>query len=297
MPGPELLRPTSLKEASAMLLAHGEEALALAGGTAVVLLLRQRLISPRYLVDLSGLPGLREISGAGPGGWRLGALATLRAVERSPALRVALPLVPETYATVGNVRVRHAATVGGNLAHGDYRLDPPAALLVLDASVTIAGADGEREIPLAGFFRGFEETALARGELITAVTIPEPPPAAAGAYVKFSSLAAEDWPCAGAAVLVALGADERITALRVAVTAVHPVPLLLAESGPLATGRVVTTELIHEVGALAAARVAPIEDIRGSEWYKREVTASTVRDAFARALERARARRAAGDGS
>ena len=272
-----------------MLRAHGEDALALAGGTALVLLLRQRLIRVRYLVDLTGLPDLREVSEDSHGGWRLGALATLREVERSAALRAALPLVPETYATVGNVRIRHMATVGGNLAHGDYRLDPPAALLVLGARITIANADGERELPLTEFFRAFEETALARGELITSVTIPAPPPSAAGAYVKFSSLAAEDWPCVGAAALVALDASERIATLRVAVTAVHPVPLLLAEVGPLTAGRAVTAELINEVAALAAARVSPIADIRGSEWYRRELTASTVRDALERAVERARA--------
>jgi carbon-monoxide dehydrogenase medium subunit len=277
-----------------MLRTHGEDARALAGGTALVLLLRQRLIAARYLVDLTGLPGLREVDADPRGGARLGALATLRDVERAPALRALLPLVTEAYATVGNVRVRHAATVGGNLAHGDHRLDPPAALLVLEARVGIAAGDGERELPLARFFAGFEETALAPGELVTAVTIPPPPPGAAGAYVKMSALAADDWPCVGAAALVALDAGERITTLRVAVTAAHPVPLLLAEAGPLAAGRAVTRELIREVAALAAARVTPIPDIRGSEWYKRELTAVAVRDALDRAVERARALRAAG---
>jgi len=286
---PELLRPATLADASQMLLALGDDALALAGGTALILLLRQRLIAPRYLVDLTGLRGLREISADGDGGWRLGALTTLREVERAPALRSALPLLSETYGTVGNVRIRHVATVGGNLAHGDHRLDPPAALLVLDARVRVARADGQRELPLSGFFRGFEETALARGELVAGVTIPAPPPGAVGAYVKLSALAADDWPCVGAAALVALDADARVAALRVAVTAAHPVPLLIDDAAPLAVGRVASEGLMREVGALAAARVAPIADIRGSEWYKREVTSVAVRDALARALERARA--------
>ncbi len=297
MAGLELLRPASLKQASAMLLGHGEDALALAGGTALVLLLRQRLIAPRYLIDLTALPGLREIAWDDAAGARIGALATLRDVERSPTLRAALPLLPETYATVGNVRVRHAATVGGNLAHGDYRLDPPGALLVLDARLTITDQNGDRELPLPRFFRGFERTALEQGELITALTIPPLPPRAAGAYVRFHSLAADDWPCAGAAALVALDGDDRITTLRVAVTAVSPVPLLLAEVGPLATGRVASADLVREVAAVAAARVAPIPDIRGSEWYKREVCAATVADALGRAIERARERRARGETS
>lgn len=293
MRGPELLRPASLSDALEMLGAHGEDALPLAGGTALVLLMRQRLVAARYLVDLTALPGLREIAWDPRAGARVGALATVRDVERSPAFRAALPLLAESYATVGNVRVRQAATVGGNLAHGDYRLDPPAALLVLDARVTVAGRDGERAVPLTAFWRGFEETTLGRGELITAVTVPPPPPGAAGAYVKFSALAADDWPCVGAAALVALDGGARITTLRVAVTAVSPVPLLLEEAGALAMDRAIGPELVDEVARLAAGRVEPIPDIRGSEWYKREVTAATVRDALGRALERAR-RAAAG---
>ena len=272
-----------------MLLEHGEDALPLAGGTALVLLLRQRVLSARYFVDLTALPGLREVAWNISAGARIGALATLRDVERSPALRAALPMVPETYATVGNVRIRNAATVGGNLAHGDYRLDPPATLLALDARVSIAGARGQRELPLAGFFRGFEETALERGELVTAVTIAPPPPRAAGAYVKFSSLGADDWPCVGAAALVALDGDDRVATLALAVTAVSPMPLRLDEAGPLATGRVASAGLVREVAALAAARVAPIADIRGSEWYKREVTAAVVTDALEQAIARVRA--------
>jgi carbon-monoxide dehydrogenase medium subunit len=297
MGGPELLRPASLAEASAMLLAHGDDALALAGGTALVLLLRQRLLSVRYFVDLTALPALREVTWDDGAGARIGALASLRDVERSPALRAALPIVPETYATVGNVRVRNAATVGGNLAHGDYRLDPPAALLVLDARVSVAGARGPRELPLTELFRGFEETALERGELITAVTIAPPPPGASGAYVKFSSLGADDWPCVGAAALVALDGGDRITTLAVAVTAVNPVPLRLDEAGSLAAGRSVGPSLIRDVAALAAARVAPIADVRGSEWYKREVTAAVVTDALEQAIARARALRTRGGSS
>ncbi|MGH7389383.1 MAG: FAD binding domain-containing protein [Candidatus Rokuibacteriota bacterium] len=293
MPGPELLRPTSLKDALEMLRAHGEDALPLAGGTALVLMMRQRLIAARYLVDLTALPGLREIAWAPRAGAQIGALATLGDVERSPALRGALPLLAETCATVGNVRVRNAATVGGNLAHGDYRLDPPAALLALDARVTVAGRAGDREVPLTAFWHGFEETALERGELITTVTVPPPPRGAAGAYVKFSALAADDWPCVGAAALVALDGDGRVTTLRVAVTAVNPVPILLEEAGALAIDRAIGPELVDEVARLAATRVEPIPDIRGSEWYKREVTAATVRDALERALERAAALRAA----
>jgi carbon-monoxide dehydrogenase medium subunit len=287
VPGPELLRPTSLAEAQQMLQAHGPDALPLAGGTALVLLMRQRLIAPRYLVDLPALADLRAIAWDPRAGARIGALVTLRDVERSPALVAGIPLLAETCATVGNVRIRNAATLGGNLAHGDYRLDPPAALLALDARVTVAGRDGAREVPLAAFWRGFEDTVLERGELVTTVTVPPPPPGAAGAYVKFSALAADDWPCVGAAALVALDAEGRIATLRLALTAVNPVPLLLEEAAALARGRAVRPQLVDEIARLAAAWVEPIPDIRGGAWYRREVTATTVRDALEQALHRA----------
>jgi carbon-monoxide dehydrogenase medium subunit len=291
MPALELLRPASLKEAAALLLEHGEDALALAGGTALVLLLRQRLIAPHYLVDLGAIPGHRGIDWSETTGARIGALATLRAVERSPVVQGALPLLAEAYAAVGNVRVRHAATVGGNLAHGDYRLDPPAALLALDARLTITDRNGDRELPLAGFLRGFERTALEPGELISALAIPPLPPGSAGAYVKFSSLAADGWPCVGAAAVVALDGGDRIAVIRIAVTAVGPTPQLIPEVAALAVGRVADVALIQEIGAVAATRVSPIEDLLGTAWYKRQVTAATVGDALQRAVDRARASR------
>src|SRR5262249_60478846 len=130
------------------------------------LLLRQRLIAPRYMVDLGVLADHRRVDWSETAGARIGALATLRDVERSPVIQKAFPLVSETYAAVGNVRVRHAATGGGNRAYGDYRLDPPAALLVLDARLTITDRNGDRELPLSRFFRGFERTALEQAHLI-----------------------------------------------------------------------------------------------------------------------------------
>src|SRR5690242_186800 len=113
------------------------EARALGGGTAIQILRRQGLLQPSVLVDLAGIPELHGISRQD--GWlRIGAMVTHREVERSSEVGLIAPLLSETYRRVGNVRVRHTATVGGNLAHGDYRLDPPAALLALQASVTVA---------------------------------------------------------------------------------------------------------------------------------------------------------------
>src|SRR5581483_10710974 len=156
----DLLQPTSLQEACGLLQEHADEASLIAGGTALLIMLRERVYQPPYLIDLKTVPGLDRIRHEPGVGLRLGALTTHRDVELSPLVRERLPVLAQTYRQVGNVRVRHAATVGGNLAHGDYRLDPPAPLIALHASARIVRADGERTVPLEEFFLGLYATAL-----------------------------------------------------------------------------------------------------------------------------------------
>src|SRR5689334_19267695 len=143
----DLLQPRSLSEAVAMLAEHGDDARALGGGTTLVILMKQRALHYRYLVDLQSIPGLNEIKYE-PDGVRIGALVTHRMVESSPLVREAFPALADAFSRIGNVRVRQTASVGGNLAHGDYRLDPPPALLVLGAEANVVGPKGTRAIPL-----------------------------------------------------------------------------------------------------------------------------------------------------
>src|SRR3982751_4204824 len=150
----DLLQPTTLDEAVGLLEEHADEASLIAGGTALLIMLRERVYQPAYLIDLKTIPGLDGIRYEPGVGLRLGALASHRDVELSSVVREHLPVIAETYRQVGNVRVRHAATVGGNLAHGDYRLDPPAPLIALRASARIVGTAGERTMPLEEFFLG-----------------------------------------------------------------------------------------------------------------------------------------------
>src|SRR5581483_6502461 len=150
----DLLQPTTLAEACQLYQEHADDVSYIAGGTALLIMLRERVYQPGYLVDLKTIPGLDGIRHEPGAGLRLGALASHRDVELSPVVRDRLPVLADTYRQVGNVRVRHAATVGGNLAHGDFRLDPPAPLIALHASARIVRADGERTVPLEEFFLG-----------------------------------------------------------------------------------------------------------------------------------------------
>src|SRR5881397_2578992 len=160
----DLLQPRSLPEAVELLAKHGDEARVIGGGTTLVILMKQRALYYPYLVDLQTIPGLNEIKNEADGVC-IGALVTHRAVELSPAIRRSFPVVAEAFSHIGNVRVRETASVGGNLAHADYRLDPPPPLLALEAEVSIFGSKGCRAIPLRDFFRGMYETALEPGEI------------------------------------------------------------------------------------------------------------------------------------
>jgi carbon-monoxide dehydrogenase medium subunit len=167
--------------------------------------------------------------------------------------------------------VRHAATVGGNLAHGDYRLDPPAPLIALRATARIAGHDGERTVPLEEFFLGLYTTLLEPGELLTEIVVPDPPPRTHTAYIKYTSLSAMDWPCLGVAAAATLAEDGTFDDLRVVFTSVSSTPVLVQGVADLARGQRATDPLLAEIGRLAADQIDPTPDIRGSEWYKREM--------------------------
>jgi carbon-monoxide dehydrogenase medium subunit len=281
----DLLQPRSLDEAFALYQAHADEANYIAGGTALLIMLRERVYAPAYLIDLKTIPGLDTIRHEPGVGLRLGALATHRDVELSPVVRERLPVLAATYRQVGNVRVRHAATVGGNLAHGDYRLDPPAPLIALRATARIAGPSGERLVPLEAFFLGLYTTALEPGEVLAEVVVPDPPPRTHTAYIKYTSLSAMDWPCLGVAAAATLAENGTFADLRVVLTSVSSTPLLVQGVDALAQGEHVSDALLAEIGRLAAEQVDPTPDIRGSEWYKREMArvfaARAVRAALA----------------
>ena len=268
--------PESAQDACRMLSDYGDDAAPIAGGTAVLILMKSGLFRPAHLVNLRVLDALSEIRFDPKEGLHLGALATHRAVECHPDVQAHYPVISSTYARVANVRVRNSATVGGNLAHGDFRIDPPAPLIALGAKIRLMGAGGERELPLEDFFTGFYTTAKQEGEIVTAVAVPPPPAGLAGTYLKYVGNAAADWPTLGTAVMLRTsnGACED---LRVVLTSVAETPVKVAGLEDLAFGRALTEDRIEQISETAAAQTDPIEDHRGSAWYKREMVRVHVR--------------------
>ena len=166
----------------------------ISGGTALVIMLKNRLIAPATLLSLGRLSELRGIRHEPGTGLRIGALVTLREAEHSALVREKNPTLADTFAKVGNVRVRNAATVGGNLSEADYASDPPCVLVAMRARVTARGPKGAREIPLTDLFKGFYETALAPDEILTELIVPDPQPGSRSVYIKYVSRSSEDRP-------------------------------------------------------------------------------------------------------
>jgi aerobic carbon-monoxide dehydrogenase medium subunit len=279
---PELIQPRSVPDAVELLARYGDEAKVVAGATALTIMLRQRLITPRALIAIGGLSGLDAIE-RDDDYLRLGALATHRAVELSPLVRLELPVLASTFARVANVRVRNAATVGGVLAEADYASDPPAVFLALDAEVEVVGPTGARTIPASEFFLGFYETALAADELVTGVRVPIPAGTRA-VYEKFVTRSSEDRPCVGVIAAVRLAADGRTCEdLRVAVGAASETPQRYPAVEGLARGQVLDEDVARAVAERYAESIDPLSDLRGSAWYRREMVRVWVRRAILRA--------------
>ncbi len=273
----ELLRPKTLAEASELLLRHGDDARLIAGGTTLVILMKQRTVYYPYLIDLQGISGLDHIIADGEG-LRIGAMATQRAVETSPVVCRAFPALADSFGKIGNVRVRTTATVGGNLAHADYRLDPPPVLLILGAELVLSGSKQTRTVPVKDFYRGLYETALEPGEILVEVKVPPAPMESGALYLKYSSLSANDWPCLGVAALLNLK-GKCCEELRLAVSGLADKPLLI-EGLELARNEMITDSLLDEIARIVDEQISPISDLRGSEWYKRETARVFVKRAI-----------------
>jgi carbon-monoxide dehydrogenase medium subunit len=275
---PVFHRPETLAEACD-LLTRCDHAMVYGGGTAVQILAKQGVLFASDLVDISRVPGLSGVEETRDG-LRIGPMTPLRAVETGPSVRRAAPLAAYVYGHVANPRVRNTATVGGNIAHGDYRLDPPTALLVLGATVELTGPSGARRVPVREFFVGFQETAVRPGEIVTAIEIPRQPEAAGAGFSKLSSLSANDWPCASAAALVT-GTSRAFgrrgpAELRLGLGAVAPTPVFTEVEVPEGAS---ADDAVEAARAAAEPLVDPIPDVRGSAEYKTRLAFVAVDEA------------------
>lgn len=286
--------PRTVEEAVAALAAT-PGAVPVAGGTDLVVGVRQgRKGFPPGLVAIHGIDALKEIAGDAGSGLRLGALATHAQVVARLSASAPLAALADASALVGSHATRGTGTVGGNVANASPAMELGSPLLVLGASVELAGPSGSRTLPLSEFLLGPGRTAAAPGELVTGVTVP---PAAAGrsgsAYVRLQYRRAMEIAVVGAAALVVLDEDGSVAEARIALTAVAPTIVAAPAAGAALSGREPSPDALGEAAKLAAQAAAPIDDVRASAAYR----AAQVPVAVRRALEAAVARAQGGAGA
>lgn len=273
----QYLEPTSVEEASRMLAEFEDDEPRLsAGGTALILTMRQRMLQPTHLISLARIDRLRGIDYDAEGGLRIGALSRHADIARSHLVRRHYPVLASMAERVANPQVRNQGTLGGNLCYGDPSTDPPACLLALDASVVLGSARGERTLLLEEFIVDFFETALEPDEVLVEIRVPPMPAGATGIYNRFLRTAAEHRPLVSVA-LVARREGAACHDARLAVGASTPMPMRLRRAEAFLQGRAVTAAVAAEAADIVAQDIEPISDSRGSAEFRRDMVRAVAR--------------------
>jgi carbon-monoxide dehydrogenase medium subunit len=280
----ELVEPASLPQAIALLDREDPAVRPIAGGTALMLMMKAGVFRPARLVGLRKLAGqLCGISAAPDGALTIGAMTPLALVERSAEVARAAPVIPRAMRRLSNIRVRNVATVGGNLAHGDPHMDLPPVLIALGASVRVSGPEGERSVAVEDLFAGYFQTVLANDELITQLHVPAQGSARA-AYLKVTTGSVEDWPALG--IAVALEANgSALKSARIVVSAATEKAVRLTGAEDALLGVTLDQRAFARAGEAAAQEAECVSDIRGSAAYKRELVRVYVPRALRAALD------------
>lgn len=274
----QYVRAHSVEEAIAHLREDPDGTKVLAGGTALVLMLRNGLVRPERLVDITAIAGLRDVRV--DGAWlSIGGLLVMADAARDPVVRHHHPALATAFGLVGNVRIRNAGTVAGNVVEADYASDPPSVLVALGGEVDIVGPDGPRTETVEDFIRGFYTTTLGPAELVTAVRVPIVE-GRRSVYLKYRSRSTEDRPCVGVAAALDLQGDGTVARCEVVIGAAAARPQRYPDITASLRGRRIDQHVAAEIASAYAQRIDPMEDQRGSAWYRRRMVEVHVRRAL-----------------
>jgi carbon-monoxide dehydrogenase medium subunit len=283
----DLALPQSLDDCLKILADHGGRAKLLAGGTDLLPQMKNGLLKPALVVDLSGIDRVRRVDN-GSGGLRIGAAVTARELEVHPALGGAYRSIAESAALVGSLQVRNLATVGGNLCNAAPSADMAPPLVALEAQAVIAGAKGERRVPIADFFTGVRQTVLAPNELLVELVVPAPGPNSGGQYLRHTPRRELDIAVVGVASQLTM-ANGRCAKARIALASVAPTPVRATAAEGALEGQALTPELIERAATLAIEAAKPISDQRGSIEFRKHLVRVLTRRTLTTALQRASA--------
>jgi aerobic carbon-monoxide dehydrogenase medium subunit len=284
----DMVLPTSVEECLRTLAERGPDARVVAGGTDLLVQLKNGMLRTGCVVDLSGVSQLRQLARANGSGLRIGAAVTARTLERDPGVKAAYPAISESGALVGSVQVRNLATLGGNLCNAAPSADMAPPLLALDAEAVIAGPKGTRRVPFASFFLGVRRTVLQPGELLVEIAVPDPGPHSGGNYRRHTPRRELDIAVVGVASQLTLSKGVCGKA-RIALAAVAPTPVRATAAERLLEGHPVTPELIERAAGAAVEAAHPISDQRGSADFRRHLVQVLTRRTLTTALARASA--------
>ena len=284
----EYLVPRSLDEAVSMYDAHGDQAAYIAGGTDVVVKMKEHKIAPGYLISLKQIltrdqPEINRETGE----LTLAASVTHRMIEKSALIKLEYPILHDAVRNIGSVQVRNVATIGGNLVNAVPSADGAIPLIALDALVNIYGAKGERSLELVHFFTGPGQTVLAKGEILTEIVVPQQLPRTGSAYIKFGRRKAMELPMLGVGVLLSLEeTSDRCARARVCLGVAAPTPFRALGAERFLTGKDINEEVLEEAGKIAAEESQVRDSIRGVAWYRREMVAVLVRRMGQKCIDR-----------
>jgi len=277
--------PTTLKKVFALMEKYGDDGRVMAGGTSMIIMMRQRLLTPKVVISLERLPKFDKIIYSAKDGLRIGAGARHRDIELSRVVRQHYPLLYETFRKVAQPRIRNMGTVGGNLAAGDPLTDPGASLIALDAEVTLTSSKGQRTLRLDQFFIDYYQTAMESGELLTEIHVP-PPTRPGWAHIKFTPRSVEDFATVGVAMTLRTK-DGICEDLRLGLNSVSSTIVHAQKAEAVLIGNPISDERIREMAEVAASECDPTDDNRGSAEYKLDLVKVLVRRAAEEALCRA----------
>ena len=305
----DYLRPQTLEEALSLLNQHGKKAKLIAGGTDVIVMIKQKAMMPEVLISLRCIPGLDQIRY--DGSLKIGAMVTHRDIERSEVIRKEFSALTDAADVLGSIQIRNVATIGGNICTAAPSADTATPLLVLGTQVKIKSLSEERTVPIEAFFTGPGETILKKGEMLAELIIPKPLPNTGSAYWKLQRRLALDLPILGVSVLLSLDKGtvscsdmlcttspissilhtmekDELTCkeIRIALGVAAPTPMRALRAENLMRGKKISDELLEEVASTASVEAQPRDSIRGEAWYRKDLIRVLVKRMAMKSIER-----------
>jgi CO/xanthine dehydrogenase FAD-binding subunit len=282
------LVPKTLDEAVSLHLSYGDRAKYVAGGTDVLVKIKEGKMAPDYLISLKHIIAQdRPFLDHETGELYIGAFTTHRSIETSSTVRQNYPILHDAVSNIGSVQIRNVATIGGNLVNAVPSADGAIPLITLDAKAHIYGTKGRRKVELRRFFLGPGQCDLGNGEILTELAIPALAPRTGAAYVKHGRRSAMELPMLGAGVLFGLEEDLVTCAkARICLGVAAPTPLRCIQAEKYLVGKAIDESSLVEAGKIAAEESKVRDSIRGVAWYRREMVAVLVKRMGKKALQR-----------